>query len=202
MSTALPTLYLVRHGETRWSLDGRHTGTTDLALTHDGETMARGLEAWFAGLAFNMVLTSPMRRARDTCELAGLGRSAVISDDLSEWDYGDYEGRTSSEIRTKEPGWNVFRDGCPGGETPAQVTQRTDRLIAELLVVGGNIALFSHGQFGCALAARWIGLAIVEGQHFTLATGSVSVLGPKPRHPHLAVIDKWNGGPSSQRARL
>ncbi|MBA3897862.1 MAG: histidine phosphatase family protein [Sphingomonadaceae bacterium] len=201
MNAILPTVYLVRHGETEWSRDGRHTGTTDLPLTAAGEVMAHALKAWFADVSFALVMTSPMRRARETCELAGLAGHAGVSADLSEWDYGDYEGRSSDDIRTEIPTWNVFRDGCPGGETPAEVSQRADRLIDRLLAVEGNIALFSHGQFSCALAARWIGLAIVEGQHFALDVGSVSILGSKPAHPLLPVICQWNGGPSARPDR-
>lgn len=199
MIRALPTIYLVRHGETEWSLSARHTGTTDLPLTQHGETMATALAPWFASLTFTAVLTSPMARARETCRLAGLGENAATCADLAEWDYGDYEGRSSSDIRTGAPGWNVFRDGCPGGESPTQVKHRVDRLIARTLTVGGNIALFTHGQFGCAFAARWIGLRVVKGEHFTLAAGSVSVLGPKPGHPAVPVIDQWNGSRSAQR---
>ncbi len=201
MSAILPTVYLIRHGETEWSRDGRHTGTTDLPLTAAGKVMAHALNAWLSGISFGLVLTSPMRRARDTCDLAGLGAGAEVTQHLAEWDYGEYEGRSSDKIRQEAPGWNVFRDGCPGGETPADVSQRADRLIAGLFAVHGNIALFSHGQFGCALAARWIGLAIVEGQHFALDAGAVSILGPKPGHPEVAAIDQWNGGPLARPDR-
>ncbi|MEO7916063.1 MAG: histidine phosphatase family protein [Dokdonella sp.] len=201
MSALLPTIYLIRHGETEWSREGKHTGTTDLPLVHHGEVMADALREWLAPLSFELVLTSPMRRARETCERAGLGENAVVCADLSEWDYGDYEGRTSGEIRQQAPGWNVYRDGSPGGETPAQVARRADYLIACLHKKRGNIALFSHGQFGCALAARSIGLAVVAGQHFALDAGSVSILGPKPGHPEMAAIILWNGGPSAQPIR-
>lgn len=160
--------------------------------------MALGLKAWFACLPFALVLTSPMRCARATCDLSGFGAHAGISADLSEWDYGDYEGRRTSEISAHAPGWNLFRDGCPRGESPAQVSERADRLIAGLLAVTGNIALFSHGQFGCALGARWVGLEVVEGQHLALDTGSVSILGPKTGQPDIPVITQWNGGPRAQ----
>lgn len=189
-------MYLIRHGETEWSRAGRHTGRTDLPLTEHGVAMASRLRPYFADTRFALVLASPMQRARETCALAGLSAQAEISADLSEWDYGDYEGRSSADIRLEAPGWNVFSDGCPGGETPAQVSQRADRLIADVLARRGNVALFSHGQFGCALAARWIGLAILEGQHFALDAASVSVLGPKPGHPHVPVIGQWNVVPS------
>ena len=158
--------------------------------------MACRLRPGFTHTPFALVLTSPLQRAYETCALAGLGAFAKISADLSEWDYGDYEGRSSADIDKQAPGWNVFRDGCPGGETPEQVSDRADRLIAGLLALEGNIALFSHGQFGCALAARWIGLAILEGQHFALAPASVSVLGPKPGHSQIPVIESWNGRPT------
>ena len=197
MSTSLPTVYFVRHGETEWSRDGRHTGSTDLPLTAHGETMARALRAFLADTHFTRVLTSPMQRARVTCKLAGLGALAEISSDLSEWNYGDYEGRSSADITKGTPGWNVFADGCPGGETTTQISQRADRLIADLLSLGGNIALFSHGQFGCVLAARWIGLAVVEGEHFTLDAASVSVFGPKPGHAQTRAILQWNVGARS-----
>ncbi|MGC2224456.1 MAG: histidine phosphatase family protein, partial [Methylocella sp.] len=161
-------LYFIRHGETAWSLTGQHTGVTDVPLTAHGEEEARELEPFLRKIKFARVLTSPRQRARRTCELAGFGASAAIEPDLSEWDYGDYEGRRSVDIRKERPDWNVFRDGCPGGETPAQVSDRADRLIAHLRALDGNVALFSHGQFGCVLAARWIGLPVLEGQHFAL----------------------------------
>ncbi len=200
MKIALPRLHLIRHGETEWSLSGRHTGMTDLPLTEQGAAMARRLKPYLANTHFALVLTSPRLRARDTCQLAGLGERAQVSAELSEWDYGDYEGLTSGDIQNAMPGWEIFRDGCPNGETPAQVAERADRLIAGLLARGGDIALFSHGHFGCALAARWIGLAIGEGQHFALDPASVSVLGPKPGHPHVPVIARWNTVPEQAAA--
>ncbi|MEO6091713.1 MAG: histidine phosphatase family protein [Novosphingobium sp.] len=193
---ALPRLYLIRHGETEWSRSGLHTGRTDLPLTEHGVVSARLLRRYFADTPFTLVLTSPLQRARETCALAGLDTYARISAGLSEWDYGEYEGRSSDDIHMEAPGWNVFRDGCPGGETPAQVAERADRIIAGALALEGNIALFSHGHFGCALAARWIGLPILEGQHFTLDPASVSVLGPKPGHPQVRVIESWNNRPA------
>lgn len=195
MKLALPQLYLIRHGETEWSFSGRHTGRTDLPLTDQGAAKALRLRAYLAATPFALVLTSPLKRARETCVLAGFGSIAEISTDLSEWDYGDYEGRSSADIRNEVPGWNVFRDGCPGGESPAQVSERADRVIARALAFEGRIALFSHGQFGCALAARWIELAILKGQHFALDPASVSVLGPKPGHPQVPVIEQWNTAP-------
>ncbi|WP_442852481.1 histidine phosphatase family protein [Sphingomonas sp. PAMC 26605] len=154
-----------------------------------------------AGLSGEHILCAgadqPAAAGARTCDLAGLGAQAQIAADLSEWDYGTYEGRTSAEIRVERPDWSVCRDGCPGGETPTQVSERADRLIAGVLAVEGTIALFSHGQFGAVLAARWIGLEIAEAEHFTLAPASVSILGPKPGHPHLPAICQWNGGPSA-----
>jgi broad specificity phosphatase PhoE len=141
---------------------------------------------------FTRVLTSPMQRARRTCTLTGVAPVAEIEPDLSEWDYGDYEGQCTVDIRKKRPDWNIFRDGCPQGEIPAQVSDRADRLIARLRTMNGNIALFSHGQFGCVLAARWIGLPVFEGPHFVLGTASLSVLGYDPDHPKVPVIALWN----------
>ncbi|WP_199084370.1 histidine phosphatase family protein [Bosea sp. ASV33] len=192
MLKPLPRLYVIRHGETEWSLSGRHTGKNDLPLTEHGAAMARRLRAYLVVTPFALVLTSPLLRARDTCTLAGLGEHAQISTDLSEWDYGDYEGRSSAEICKEVPDWDLFRDGSPNGETPSQVAARADRLIGGLLAIAGNVALFSHGQFGCALAARWIGLAIANGRHFAFDPAAVSVLGPKSGHSQVPVIERWN----------
>ncbi len=185
-------LTLIRHGETEWSLSGRHTGRSDIPLTARGEDGARALEPHLEGVAFARVLTSPRARAQRTCALAGLGQAATIEPDLAEWDYGDYEGLRSSEIRQAWPGWNIFADGCPGGETPADVAGRADRLLDRLRVSGGEVALFSHGHFGRVLAARWIGLPVIEGQHFSLSVASVSVLGYEPSHPETAAIALWS----------
>ena len=185
-------LYLIRHGETAWSLTGQHTGRTDLALTPHGEAEARALEPVLRAIAFDCVLTSPARRAQDTCALAGLGTSAEVEPDLAEWDYGAYEGRTSVDIRRDRPSWNVFRDGCPGGESVEAVTERADRVIGRVAALHGNVALFSSGQFGCTLAARWIGLPVLQAQHLMLDTASVSVLAYNPHHPDLRVIAHWN----------
>jgi probable phosphoglycerate mutase len=195
MTTARPRLlqlYFMRHGETEWTLSGQHTGRTDIPLTGRGEDEARELGARLREVTFARVLASPRQRARRTCELAGLGRASEIEPDLAEWDYGDYEGQRSVDIRQGRPDWNVFRDGCPGGETPADVSDRADRLIARLGTLDGNIALFSHGQFGCVLAARWIGLPTIEGQHFALVPASLSILGHEPGHPGVRVIRLWN----------
>jgi probable phosphoglycerate mutase len=189
-------LYLIRHGETEWSISGQHTGRTDIPLTTHGEEEARTLAPLLREVDFARVLTSPRRRARRTCELAGLGSVSKVEPDLAEWDYGEYEGQRTVDVREGRPDWNVFRDGCPGGETPAQVSDRADRLIARLLAVGGNIALFSHGQFGCVLAVRWIGMPTIEGQHFMLSAASLSVLGFEPTHPDVPVIALWNAVPA------
>jgi glucose-6-phosphate isomerase len=185
-------LYLIRHGETEWALSGRHTGRTDIPLTPNGEDEVRELGKHLLGISFAQVLTSPLKRAQQTCALAGLDKTPEIEPDLAEWDYGDYEGRRSVDIRKERPDWNVYRDGCPRGEMPAQVSARADRLFDRLRVLDGNIALFSHGQFGCVLAARWLGLAVAEAQHFTLGTASLSIFAFNPHHPGVPVIALWN----------
>jgi broad specificity phosphatase PhoE len=190
-------LYLVRHGETEWSLSGRHTGRSDIPLTAHGEDQARELRQRLEHIEFSTVLTSPLQRARRTCELAGLAAAAEIDPNLEEWDYGDYEGQRSVEIRKERPGWDVFQNGCPHGEAPAQVGERADRLIAHLCTLSGNVALFSHGQFGCVLAARWIGLPVIDGQHFSCGPACFSVLGHDRDHPEVRVIELWNAAPAS-----
>ena len=160
----LQSLYLVRHGETAWSLSGQHTGRTDIPLTEQGEGDARELAERLRGVSFSRVFTSPLKRARRTCELAALNKVAEIEPDLAEWDYGDYEGQRATEIRKVRPDWNVFRDGCPRGESSAQVSKRADRLIARLRTLEGDLAIFSHGHFGRVLAARWIGLPLEHDQ--------------------------------------
>ena len=187
-------LYFIRHGETEWTLSQRHTGRTDLPLTAHGGDEARKLRGRLSAIAFTCVLTSPLQRARQTCALAGLGREPGIEPDLAEWDYGDYEGKRSVDIRKGRPGWNVYRDGCPGGETPAQISDRAGRLTARLRTLDGNVALFSHGQFGAAFAVRWIGLPVVAGQHFPLGEASLSILSDDPHHPEVPVIALWNAG--------
>ena len=185
-------LYFIRHGETAWSLSRQHTSRTEIPLTTKGEQEASKLGEHLHATTFSRVFTSPKHRARQTCTLSGLNLSVEVEPDLAEWDYGDYEGQRSVEIRRDRPGWNIFRDGCPHGETPAQVSDRADQLIARLRALDGNIALFSHGQFGCVLAARWIGLSVIEGPHFLLGTASLSVLGYDPDHPDVPVIALWN----------
>jgi broad specificity phosphatase PhoE len=185
-------LYLIRHGETTWSLTHQHTGRTDIPLTEHGEEEALQLGKRLSGTRFAHVLSSPSCRAQRTCALVGLGKDAEIQADLAEWNYGDYEGGCTADIRKGRPDWNIFRDGCPGGEMPGQVSDRADRLIANLRKLDGKVALFSHGQFGCVLAARWIGLPVIDGPHFVLGTASLSVFGYDPDHPTVPVISLWN----------
>jgi broad specificity phosphatase PhoE len=185
-------IYFVRHGETAWSLTEQHTGRTDLPLTAHGEAEARALAPTLHDIAFAHVLTSPLQRARLTCALTGLAPAAVVEPDLLEWNYGEYEGLRSVDIRKQRPGWSLFDDGCPGGEMPDEVAARADRLIAKLGGLTGNVAVFSHKQFGCSLAVRWIGLAIAEGQILVLDTASLSVLGSDAHHPGTRVIEAWN----------
>jgi probable phosphoglycerate mutase len=188
-------IFLVRHGETEWSLAGRHTSRTDLPLTEAGEQRACELAAWLRDTGFSRVFTSPRQRAQRTCELAGLGPVAGIEPDLAEWDYGDYEGRHSTDILSAHPGWDLFRDGCPGGETPALVSARADRLIARLRQLEGNVALFTHGHFGRVLGARWIGLPVTAARHFLLGTASLSVLGHEHDQAGQPAIVRWNVTP-------
>ena len=177
MNAELPIVYLARHGETAWSLTGQHTGRTDLPLTARGERNARALGQRLNGLKFAKVFTSPMLRARRTCELAGFGSGAVVDRDLVEWDYGEYEGQRTSEIQAKRPDWQLFRDGCPGGESPEQVGARADRVLSRLRVIPGNLLLFSSGHFLRVLAARWLSLEPGGGRLFLLSTASLSALG-------------------------
>ena len=190
--TALPRLHFIRHGETAWSLSGQHTGRTDIALNEQGEQDARMLAVPLAAINFSQVFSSPLRRARQTCELAGLGEGVQIEPDQSEWDYGDYEGQRPIDIREKRPDWNVFRDGCPGGESPSQISDRADQLIARLRVLDGNIAVFSHGHFGRVLAARWIALRVEHAQSFLLSTASLSILGYEHNSAAEPAIVLWN----------
>jgi broad specificity phosphatase PhoE len=169
-------VYLLRHGETAWSLSGEHTGVTDIPLTENGRAAARLLRPILAAESFALVLTSPLGRARETCDLAGLGHAAVVEPDLIEWNYGEYEGVTTAEIRRTRPGWTVFRDGCPGGESPAEISARADRVLAKVRAAGGNVALFGHGHFSRVLASRWVGLSAGHGEHFLLDTATLSVL--------------------------
>jgi len=190
-------IYLIRHGQTAWSLSGQHTGRTDVPLTPHGEDEARRLSPALHGITFSAALSSPRLRARKTAELAGIEVPVDVEPDLAEWDYGDFEGKRSAEIHLTNPGWSIFRDGCPGGESPEQITQRADRLIDRLLSMSGTVALFSHGHFGRSLATRWIGLNLVEAQHFVLGTATYSVLGFDPSHPEIRAISRWNASPQS-----
>ena len=189
-----PKIYLLRHGETAWSLTGQHTGRTDPPLTKNGERHASGLRARLAKITFDQVLTSPLQRARRTCELAGFGATARADPDLEEWNYGDYEGCTTAQIRLRHPGWEVFVDGCPHGESVDQVSQRADRVVAGLVAMNGTIALFSHGQFLRALAVRWIELPVQAGRHFALETASISILGYEHPQRDVPAIVLWNAG--------
>ena len=182
-------VFAVRHGETAWSLSGQHTGTTDIPLTDNGRRLATRLRPVLARESFALVLTSPLQRARETCELCGLGSAACIEPDLVEWNYGKYEGLTPAQIHEAAPGWLVFRDGCPGGETPAEVGVRVDRVIARARAVAGDVALFAHGHVLRVLAARWLGLPAGAGQLFLLDTGTLNVLGYYRGAPALKT---WN----------
>jgi probable phosphoglycerate mutase len=183
------SVFAIRHGETAWSLTGQHTGTTDLPLTDNGRRRAQRLRPVLARETFALVLTSPLERARETCALSGVADRAVIDPDLVEWNYGKYEGLTTAQIHESAPGWLLFRDGCPGGETPAQVGVRVDRVIARARTVEGNVALFSHGHLLRVLAARWLGLPVVAGQHFLLDTGTVNVLAD---YRGIPALKTWN----------
>jgi probable phosphoglycerate mutase len=188
---------MIRHGETEWTRSDQHTGRTDIPLTEHGKDEARGLAPLLRDIEFTRVLTSPAWRARQTCECAGLEKTSEIDPDLAEWDYGDYEGKFAGDIRKATPEWNVFRDGCPGGEMPGDVSERVDRLIARLRPLDGNIALFTHGKLGCIFAARWIGLSLAEGQHFALDTASLSIFGYERNYPNVPVISLLNYTPGS-----
>ncbi len=187
--------YLVRHGETAWSKSGRHTGRTEISLSEQGEVNARCLAPWLASVSFSGVFVSPRVRAQRTCELAGLGSAARPDPELAEWDYGDFEGLTSAEIQARRPGWNLFADGCPGGESPAQVSARADRVIARVRSLDGIVALFSHGHFGRVLAARWARLPVEAGERLQLDTASVGILGFEHANPAAPVISLWNVRP-------
>ncbi len=177
MSEILQVVYLARHGETAWSLTGQHTGRTDLPLTERGERNARSLGERLRGLSFAAVFTSPLQRATRTCELAGFGAQAEVDRGLLEWDYGQYEGRRTADIHRERPDWQLFRDGCPGGELPEQVAARADSVIRRVRAVQGDVLLFSSGHFLRVLAARWLGLEAEAGKYFLLSTASLSALG-------------------------
>jgi probable phosphoglycerate mutase len=180
---------LIRHGETEWSISGQHTGSTDIPLTENGRELARRLAPLLTRGTFALVLTSPLGRARETCELAGLAGIGEVDPDLTEWNYGDYEGLTPKQIHATAPGWMIFRDGCPGGESPEQVAARVDRVIARIRTVEGDIALFAHGHVFRVFAARWLGLPAAAGSHFLLDTATVSVLS---HYRGIPAIRRWN----------
>jgi broad specificity phosphatase PhoE len=191
MSELLSVVYLARHGETAWSLSGQHTGRTDLPLTERGESNARALGERLRGLAFAKVLTSPLQRAVRTCDLAGFGAVAKIDPDLVEWDYGQYEGRRTAEIHAERPDWQLFRDGCPGGESPGQIGARADRVVERVRAVKGDVLVFSSGHFLRVLAARWLGLDAAGGRYLLLSTASLSALGYE-HNPAEPAIRLWN----------
>jgi len=191
MSEVLPIVYLARHGETAWTLSGQHTGLTDLPLTERGERNARRLEERLRGVTFAKVFTSPLQRATRTCELAGFGAVAEIDRDLLEWNYGEYEGRLTTDIHRERPDWQLFRDGCPGGESPKEVGTRADRAVKRMRAVGGNVLVFSSAHFLRVFAARWLGLDAAFGKYFVLSTASVSALGYE-HNLSQPVIQLWD----------
>ncbi len=191
MSETLPVVYLARHGETAWSLSGQHTGLTDLPLTERGERNARRLDERLKGQSFAKVFTSPLQRAVRTCELAGFGGRAEVDRDLVEWNYGEYEGRRTPEILAERPDWQLFRDGCPGGESPAQVGTRADRVVKRTREIQGNVLVFSSGHFLRVLTARWLGLEPAAGKYFLVSTASLSALNYE-HNLSQPVIQLWN----------
>jgi len=192
MNQVLPIVYLARHGETAWTLSGQYTGLTDLALTERGERNACRLAERLSGLSFAKVFTSPLQRAKRTCELAGFGAVAEIDQDLVEWNYGEYEGCHSADIHREHPDWELFRDGCPGGESPAQAAARADRVVNRVRAVPGDVLLFSSGHFIRVLATRWIGLEVTaNAKRFMLSTASLSAVGYE-NELSRPVIRLWN----------
>jgi len=189
-----PEIVIVRHGETQWSRSGRHTGRTDIPLDALGREHATGLRGYLERLSPTLVLTSPLVRASETCELAGFGEVSVVDDDLAEWDYGEYEGRTSAGIRESRPGWTIWADGVPGGESIGDVGRRADRVIDRARSTGGHTLCFAHGHLLRVLAARWVGLPPIGGRMLALDAGSVSVLGWEREVP---VVQRWNHSPGS-----
>ena len=190
---------LVRHAETEWSLSGRHTSVTDLPLTKEGRSKAKTIGALLEGRRFELVLTSPMKRSVETCQIAGFGEPAQIREGLVEWNYGDYEGLTTEQIRERRPDWLLWTDGAPGGEDPVQVRSRVDDIIDEVCTFRGDVAIFSHGHLLRALAARWITLSVAEGRLFRLSTGALSTLGWERE---IRVIDEWNRTPQQSREAI
>lgn len=189
MPNSKQKIYLLRHGETEWSLNGRHTGVTDIPLTENGRRIARLLQPILSEEKFALILTSPLQRARETCQLAGLGSLATVDRDLMEWNYGEYEGLTTEEIRRTNPNWSVFRDGCPGGESPLELGIRADRVLARIRATEGNVALFAHGHILRVVGARWINLSANYGEHFLLDTATLNILGYYRESPAFKI---WN----------
>jgi probable phosphoglycerate mutase len=193
MGASLPAVYLARHGETAWAVSGQHTGLTDIPLTERGKRNAVSLGGRLEGITFKHVFTSPLQRARRTCELAGFGEDAVVDPNLVEWNYGDYEGLKSAEIRQKRPDWLIFRDGCPGGESVSDVAGRADRVIARWRSLEGDLLVFSSGHFLRMIAVRWLGLEPMHGANFVLSTATLSVVGYDHNKDEPA-IRLWNDG--------
>ncbi len=192
MSEVLPVVYIARHGNTAWTVTGQHTGLTDLPLTANGECNARRLGERLKGMTFAKVFTSPLQRASRTCELAGFGAGAETDPDLVEWNYGDYEGLTSAQILAKRPGWQLFRDGCPGGESPAQIGERAERVVERIRAVSGDVLIFSSGHIIRVLTARWLGLDLLSGgKYFLLNPASLSALSYE-HNLSQPVIRLWN----------
>ncbi len=187
----LPLVYVVRHGETAWSAAGQHTGWTDIPLTAAGEAQARGLQTRLAGLSFSQVWSSPLQRASRTCELAGFGTPTLVDPDLREWNYGSYEGRTTQQIRQEWPSWEIFRDGCPGGESLDALASRADRVIVRLRRTAGNVLVFSSAHILRVLAARWLGIEPAYARYFFLGTAAISVLGYN-HDANEPVLRLWN----------
>lgn len=179
----------MRHGETDWSATGRHTSRTDLPLTEKGRARARGLADVLAGRRFSLVLCSPLRRARETAQLAGFGEVAETCQDLHEWDYGEYEGLSTPEIRARRPDWNLWRDGCPGGESPEQVGARADGVLTRVLGAAGEVLMFAHGHVLRVITARWVEMPVSAGARFALAAGGLSILGFERE---TRVVQEWN----------
>jgi broad specificity phosphatase PhoE len=198
-AAAAARVFAIRHGETAWSLSGQHTGTTDIPLTDNGRRLATRLRPVLTAQPFALVLTSPLQRARETCSLSGLSHAAIIDADLVEWNYGKYEGLTPAQIHATAPGWLIFRDGCPGGETPAEIGARVDRVIARARAAEGDVALFAHGHVLRVLVARWLGLPPGAGQHFLLDTGTLNVLS---YYRGVPAIKTWNAPAFSEPARV
>jgi broad specificity phosphatase PhoE len=183
-------IVVVRHGETEWSATGKHTSRTDLPLTEEGRRRAEAVGALLRGRTFSLVLCSPLLRARETCSLAGFGDAAVLADELREWDYGEYEGLTTPEIRSRDPDWVLWRDGCPGGESPSAVAARADVALGRLRSAGGDALAFAHGHILRVLTARWLGMEVVAGARFALKAGGIGVLGFEHE---TEVLQGWNG---------